>query len=107
MKNLLLLLLPFIFACQGPKTSQPSDAKTDETVITYNLNVEGMTCTGCEKTIQTGLATLDGVTKVEASHETGLVAITINPEKADTAAIRNKVTETGYTPVGEFKLLPN
>lgn len=107
MKNLLLLLLPFIFACQGSKTSQPSDVKTDETVVTYNLSVEGMTCTGCEKTIQTGLTSLEGVTNVEASHETGLVAITINPEKADTTTIRNKVSETGYTPVGEFKRLPN
>lgn len=103
MKNLFLLLLPFFFACQGPKTSQTTDVKTDETVVTYNLSVEGMTCTGCEKTIQTGLTSLEGVTKVEASHETGVVVITLNPEKADTAAIRNKVTETGYTPVGEFK----
>jgi copper chaperone CopZ len=100
----ILFLLPFVFACQGPKTTQPAAIETNETVITYNLVVEGMTCTGCENTIENGLTTIDGVKTVTASHESGIVTVSLDPEKADTTAIRAKISETGYSPVSSFKL---
>lgn len=101
----ILLLLPLFFACQGPKPSQNTEIIADETVVAYSLTVEGMTCTGCENTIKNSLSALEGVAEVTASHELGLVTITLNPEKADTAKIREKITETGYTPIDYFKPL--
>jgi copper chaperone CopZ len=101
----LLFLLPFFFACQGPKTSQTATENPAETVLTYNLAVEGMTCTGCENTVINNVKSIDGVTEVSASHESGMVKISINSDKADTTAIREKIIEAGYTPVNNFNLI--
>jgi copper chaperone CopZ len=100
-----LFLLPLFFACQGPKNSQNAPENSAETSITYNLAVEGMTCTGCENTVINSIKGVDGVTDVSASHETGMVKISVNPDKVDTTAIREKIIEAGYTPVNNFNLI--
>ncbi len=98
----LFFLLPLFLACQGPKTNQNTENANRIVTVTYNISVEGMTCTGCEKTIQNSIAGIDGVTSVMASHEKGLVTLLLNPEKIDTIQIREKITGAGYNPVGSF-----
>ncbi len=44
------------------------------------LNVEGMTCEGCEKRIQNVLMEINGVENVKASHIDKKVKITLNKD---------------------------
>lgn len=44
------------------------------------LNVEGMTCGGCENRIKNALSEIEGVEKVIANHEIKEVIVTLNTE---------------------------
>lgn len=103
--RVLLLIIPLFWACQGPKTSESKEASVPEskTSISYTLAVEGMTCTGCENTVKKAIQSVEGVSAVEASFENELVSISVS-ETADTAAIRQQIISSGYTPAGGFEL---
>ncbi|MCA1745071.1 MAG: heavy-metal-associated domain-containing protein [Bacteroidales bacterium] len=70
--------------------------------MAYTLRVEGMTCTGCENTVKNAVQSVDGVSTVDASFEDELVTISV-AETADTAAIRQQIITSGYTPAGNFE----
>ena len=44
-------------------------------MASISLNVAGMSCGGCEKSVSSALLAKDGVHNVEASHSAGTVAI--------------------------------
>ena len=44
------------------------------------IKVNGMVCEGCENRIKNVLSTLDGIQKVEANHEIGIVVVTSSKE---------------------------
>lgn len=103
--RVLLLLFLLIWACQGPKAPASQDAPAETTPTTsYVLSVEGMTCTGCENTVQNAVKSVEGVYAVQASFEDELVSISVT-EKADTVAIREQIINSGYTPTGGFALI--
>lgn len=103
--RVLLFILPFFLACQGPKKSPSEEPAAPETTATiaYTLAVEGMTCTGCENTVKNAIKAVEGVSTVEASFENEEVTVTVS-ETADTAAIRQQIITSGYTPAGSFEL---
>lgn len=54
------------------------------------LTVTGMSCDGCERTVENALGTVEGVTRVEADNEAGTVEIVVEDDVAEedvTAAI--------------------
>ena len=54
------------------------------------LSVTGMSCNGCEQNVENALQGLDGVSRVEADHETDTVDIVVDDSVSDndlTAAI--------------------
>lgn len=56
------------------------------------ITVTGMSCTGCEQTVENALRDVDGVTRVEADHEGDTVEVVVDGDTADdslTAAIRD------------------
>ncbi len=50
-------------------------------MASINLNVSGITCGGCEKSIRNALLAHDGVSEATASHKTGIVAIEFDAAK--------------------------
>jgi len=60
------------------------------------LNVEGITCGGCEKSIRNALLAKDGVSDANASHETGIVNIDYDEAKIQQAAIKQAIEEAGF-----------
>ena len=80
-----------------PEKAETTVAKIDTTpsqVVT--LDVEGMTCTGCEATIKTAVKKVQGVKQVEADYESGTATVTINPEKADIDKVIAAIDAAGY-----------
>jgi len=59
------------------------------------LTVTGMSCTGCEQNVESAVSELDGVTGVEADHESDRVVIDGSVSDADARAA---VEEAGYDP---------
>ena len=84
-------------AAETDKATEKSPAVWVETV----LNVEGMTCEGCENAIKAGLETLEGVQEVESSHEEGWTRVKYDTTVITLEEISQKIGETGYTVAGE------
>ena len=60
------------------------------------IKVDGMVCSGCENRLKNALETINGVVKVMASHETGMVKITFHDE-LDPSLIEQKIEDIGFT----------
>ena len=106
MKYLLFFSILFVFACKGSTDQSASEDTTKAATeiaaintVSANLVVEGMTCTGCENTIKSNVADLDGVSEVIASHSENSAVVMYNPELTDTTAIKEKIIASGYTVV--------
>ena len=64
-----------------------------ETIV---LEVDGMTCGGCVRSVTNVLKALPGVTAAEVSLEKSHAKVTFDPALADPAALRAAVEEAGY-----------
>lgn len=65
------------------------------------LQVEGMTCTGCEQRVGKVLRRLDGVREATADHRTGQVRVRFDPAMIDRAALEARIDTAGYQVTGE------
>ena len=61
------------------------------------LQVEGMTCIGCEQRLGKALGRLEGVREAIADHRTGRVTVRFDPSVTDRAALAEQVGTAGYT----------
>lgn len=60
------------------------------------IGVAGMTCTGCEESIQKALGRLDGVEDARADHEQGEVAVRYDSGRVTDADIEERIRAAGY-----------
>ena len=65
-------------------------------MASINLNVEGITCGGCEKSIRNALLAYYGVEEANASHETGVVAIDYDESKVNQDQLKQVIEEAGF-----------
>lgn len=63
--------------------------------------VEGMTCSGCERTVSKVISNLEGVTSSKADLNTATVSVEYDPSKVTIDKIKNAVNGVGYKFVGE------
>ena len=63
---------------------------------TLTLNIGGMTCGGCVKSVTRILENTEGVAKAEVSLENKNAVIEFNPAKTNPAALIEVVEEGGY-----------
>jgi copper chaperone len=64
---------------------------------TLTLKVTGMTCGGCENAVKRGLARLEGIGDVSASHVESKVEVTYDPARVSPAEIKARIGAIGYT----------
>ncbi|GAA0242991.1 heavy-metal-associated domain-containing protein [Haladaptatus pallidirubidus] len=62
--------------------------------MTTELTVEGMSCSGCEQTVESTLEELDDVENAAADNESNQVRVSGN---ADTDTIAQAIENAGYT----------
>ncbi|NBJ71311.1 MULTISPECIES: copper chaperone CopZ [Clostridia] len=60
------------------------------------LDVRGMTCGHCEKSVKGALEALPGVIGVEVHLDTGKVDVTYDDAKTNIQAMREAIEEQGY-----------
>ena len=61
-----------------------------------NFNVEDITCGGCEKSIRNALLKRAGVKEVNASHETGIVAIDYDDSTIQQDQLKQAIEDAGF-----------
>jgi len=67
---------------------------------TVTLNVKGMTCMGCVRSVKNVLEPIAGVSGVEIALEKGLVTISYDSAKAGIAAFKSAIEDAGYEVLG-------
>ncbi len=70
--------------------------------VEVTLNVEGMTCGGCENSVNAGVESLEGIASVESSHEEGWTKVKYDKALTSVEDIEAKITDTGYEVKGEL-----
>lgn len=60
----------------------------------YKIDVDGMTCGGCETTIEQAVGRVNGVNDVNADHETETVTVT--GDDPDRDGIHTAIERVGY-----------
>jgi copper chaperone len=60
------------------------------------FNAEGITCSGCEKSIHNALAQRGGVNNVSANHETGTVNVDFDTAKIQRDDIKQAIQDAGF-----------
>ena len=97
---MLLVAAALLAGCNAP-TEKTDLTETAEPVaaaewVEVTLNVEGMTCDGCENAIKAGVESLDGIVEVESSHEEGWTKVKYDKALCSEEDIKAKITDTGY-----------
>ncbi len=65
-------------------------------MITVTLQVEGMTCGGCEQSVRQAVQQVPGVSSAVADHQAGVVSVSML-ESADIVAVRGAILDAGFT----------
>jgi mercuric transport protein len=60
------------------------------------LDVEGMTCRACPKTVSTALKDVDGVYSVDATYEPPEAVVRFDPDKTSVEALTQATENVGY-----------
>lgn len=60
------------------------------------LQVAGMKCGGCEKTVEAAIGTLPGVFAVKAQHQQNAVELDYDTAQIDATTIKNAIRTAGY-----------
>lgn len=86
-------------ACNG---NQAKQEKADSQIIdsmavaSYVIDVEGMSCGGCENTIQKAIMELPGAVSVDADHASGKVMVKYDTTKIEVALLKETIDSKGY-----------
>jgi mercuric ion transport protein len=92
-------------ACSGGQTSEndPQEPAIDSSrLVTVKYSVEGMTCGGCENTVNFALGELPGVTDVSSSFKEMYTLVTYDSGQVNPELIEETITARGYTFKGVF-----
>jgi copper chaperone len=108
MKKIMMMLVAAILLAGCNSTTKKTEAAAAEEPaaatewVEVTLNVEGMTCDGCENAIKAGVESLEGIASVESSHEEGWTKVKFDKAVTSVDAIEGKITDTGYEVKGEL-----
>ncbi len=111
-KFILFMLLPvFILSCQSEQKKQDESEGTAESIaiapenlIETEFTVHGMTCTGCEETVQESVASLEGIKEVKASHLGSVAKVSYDKTKTTPEEIAGAIEKVGYTVIEDVRL---
>ena len=108
MRYLSILSIIFLLAisCQNNESKKAETTEVEARVeyVLYEVTIEGMTCTGCEETIEAGVTKVEGVGSIEASHTDGTAQLKFEEGKIDTLKVKEVIEASGYKVI-EFKVL--
>jgi len=97
-KLILIVFVLFASACGGnTDKAVKSDTEVQGEPSFIEVSIGGMTCTGCEETIQRRVGELEGIKSVKASYTAGNAIIEFFPARVDSVKIKEAITGSGYS----------
>ncbi|MCF8333844.1 MAG: cation transporter, partial [Bacteroidales bacterium] len=64
--------------------------------VSKTIHIEGMTCSGCEKTIKKAIKKLPGVMDVSASHQEGMAKVKVDSSRFNPSDYKKAIEKVGY-----------
>lgn len=77
-------------------TEKPLKEGMPTEIIETTIDVKGMTCIGCEFSVERALKKLDGIIEVKADYKRGKVYVKFERDKITVDKIVDAINETGY-----------
>ncbi len=93
----LLLAFPYYSDAFFPNQDKQVVYVQESQVQTITLDIDGMTCTGCEATVENAASNVDGVLEANASYDTGQATIKYDQNKTSRETITAAINKTGFT----------
>ena len=103
-KNILTVLLivinvSIITSCtSSDKKSEKVILVKESDIVREKIGVNGMTCVGCEVTLEENISKIEGVVSVKASHTEKEAIIEFDSTKTNINTITKTIKESGYKP---------
>ena len=99
--SVLLISVVVLFSTScGTKGKKEVKEESAPALSRMEVSVSGMTCTGCEQTVQASVSKLEGVSSVKAVFAEGKATIDFDAKKIDTSMIRSAISASGYKVTG-------
>ena len=104
MKKTLIIILviingSFLTSCNSSdKKSEKVIVVKESDIVREKIGVNGMTCVGCEVTLEENILKIEGVVSVKASHTKKEAIIEFDSTKTDINTISKTIKESGYRP---------
>lgn len=104
MKKILIVILviingSLITSCDSSNTKSEKVIVVKESdIVRESIGVNGMTCVGCEVTLEKNISKIEGVVSVKASHTEKNAIIEFDSTKTDIKTITKTIRESGYKP---------
>lgn len=102
----IIFIVTAIWSCGGNSGSHETSEDASEQVSfdpanleTIEIEVHGMTCNGCERTVQTAVGQLAGVKEVKASHTDSTATVTFDKTKTSFAEMKSAINDKGYNAI--------
>lgn len=94
--GLLLLIMQLTISCNNQGAKKEVD-KSKLQVVELEVGVDGMTCSGCENSINTSLLKMDGVQDSKASHIDKKVIIILDTNITSLEEVKTTISDIGYS----------
>jgi copper chaperone CopZ len=94
--SILFVIILVSASCSG-NGKKAAETEKDQKVTVIEVSIGGMSCTGCEQTIQNNVGKLEGIKSVQASYTTGIAMIEYVEGVVDTTGIKEAINGSGYT----------
>lgn len=93
-----LLAFPYYSDAFFPNQEQSNIVYVQESQVeSITMNIEGMTCAGCEATVKNAANSIEGVLEANASYHTSKATVKYDRSKATRDAIVTAINKTGFT----------
>lgn len=83
-------------AVTSPAVTSSAENAQANSLHSVTVEVDGMTCTGCEMSIKTAVEQTPGVRSADVSYERGNARVEYDPKQTDVSAIKRAIDTTGY-----------
>lgn len=92
----LLLSFPSYAHVFFPKPETQKVVSPNAITQKIEVQIEGMTCTGCEEHVKAEINKLDGITDLTVSYENGNATVSFDSQKTGIDKITEAINKTGY-----------
>jgi copper chaperone CopZ len=100
-KYLAISALLFLMMTSCENAAEPKAQVDNNAVVKIVIGVEGMTCGGCESTVNSSLQKLNGVVSSTASFENKLVQVEADTNLVSVEQMKKAIKDVGYYIINE------